>query len=521
MALIDRIKVDLYGQYNNNTEHAYSYPDKITNQYSFTGSTQWAAAITDPRALFQSVCKAGPCYMVYRHKNGYYYSYIERNASDSRGGLEMITIFVPNGVLATGNTVLSTLKDLREILIRNRKYDDTLVQNCISRITTSNSKELFPPRTQQNATGQPVAAFRTYRDDSELAELFLYLKQNEYANVDKLLFVKAADVKEGASLQGIMQPIKRVFTVVTSSNVRADKAEISVGDKFHITYTKDDREPMGMDITFEPTVSKFYRIVGNEVILFGPDQLRITFNKRLLFDVRSSDLQNRKIERVEAIFDGRVCNRLENGTLYALVPEDSIYEGSSAVLQVSAYQHEPRQIQLDLSKIRNNQSVPVILTPKSVTVPISFCIKDTDEDRADDAYLPSFDLPLSETDPLLRKLQYEHRFYGYPAYHLGNGQYRVDIPRGHKSKHGHKSGGKLPTWLKVVLITLGSLILAVALLTGGFLLRHYEVIDLPGFSTSSQTRQEQVYNPATSPEETNTQIDTTQRAQVVSDKISE
>ena len=240
MAFTDRIKVDLYGQYNNNTEHAYSYPDKITNQYSFTEATQWAAAITDPRALFQSVCKTGPCYMIYRHKNGYYYSYVERNASDSRSGLEMITIFVPNGVRAIGYTVLGVLKDLRALLIGSRRYDDMLVKNCISRISESNSKELFPVKSQQNPTGQSIAAFRTYKDESELSELFTFLKQAEYANIDKLLLVKSTDVKEGTSLQHISQPIKRIFTVVPSTNVRADKSEVAIGDSFHITYTKED-----------------------------------------------------------------------------------------------------------------------------------------------------------------------------------------------------------------------------------------------------------------------------------------
>lgn len=521
MAFTDRIKVDLYGQYNNNTEHAYSYPDKITNQYSFTEATQWAAAITDPRALFQSVCKTGPCYMIYRHKNGYYYSYVERNASDSRSGLEMITIFVPNGVRAFGYTVLEVLKDLRALLIGSRRYDDMLVKNCISRISESNSKELFPVKSQQNPTGQSIAAFRTYKDESELSELFTFLKQAEYTNIDKLLLVKNTDVKEGTSLQHISQPIKRIFTIVPSTNVRADKSEVAIGDSFHITYTKEDCDPMGLDVRLEPTSSKYFRIEGNEVILFGPDQLKITFNKRLLIDVESLDMQHRKMEKVEAVFDGRVCNKQENGRLFALVPEDSIYEGSSAVLQVSAYQHEPKQTSVNLSNVRNNSVVRVVLTPKCVTVPISLCFKDPDEERSEDAYLPPFDLPINETDPLLRKLEYDHRFYGYPAHHLGNGQYRVEIPRGKKSKHGHRSGGGFPTWLKIVLISLGSIILAAALFLGGYILRHYEIIELPGFPIKSQQRQEQVNNPTSSQPNSNAQVDTTLRIQAAADNTVE
>ena len=521
MALIDRIKVDLYGQYNNNTEHAYSYPDKITNQYSFTESTQWAAAITDPRAMFQSVCKTGPCYMIYRHKNGYYFSYIERNASDSRSGLEMITIFVPIGVVATGYTVLAALKDLRTLLIGSRRYDDMLVKNCISRISESNSKELFPAKTLQNPAGQSVAAFRTFKDESELSEFFTFLKQAEYANIDKLLLLRNNDVKEGTFLQHISQPIKRLFTIVPSPNVRSDKSEVAVGDTFHITYTKADCDPMGLDVRLELTLSKYFRIEGNEVILLGPDQLRITFNKRLLIDVVSSDMMHRKIDKVEAVFDGRVCNKLENGRLYALVPEDSIYEGSSAVLQVSAYLHEPNQTSVNLSDVRNNSVVRVILKPKCVTVPISFCFKDPDEERGDDAYLPSFNLPINETDPLLRKLEYDHSFYGYPTYQIGNGQYRVVIPRGKESKHGHKYGDRLPSWLKVVVISLGSFILAAALFLGGYILRHYEIIVLPFSPIKPQLRQEQVYNPTSSQPNSDAQVDTTICVESATDNTEE
>lgn len=521
MAFIDRIKVDLYGQYNNNTEHAYTYPDKITNQYSFTEATQWAAAITDPRALFQSVCKTGPCYMIYRHKNGYYYSYVERNMGDSRGGLEMITIFIPNGILATGYSVLAALKDLRALLIGSRRYDSTMVENCISRITESKSKELFPPKTQQNPIGQPSAAFRTYKEESELAELFTFLKQSEYATVDKLLFVNETDTKEGTSIQRITQPIKRVFTIVTSPNVRADKTEISVGESFHVTYTKDDCEPIDINLVLDTTPSNKFKIEGNEIILFNADTLRYSFKKRIYFDVKSADISQQKIDNAEVVFDGRPCSKASNGRFYALIEEGEIFDGSKATVTVSAPHYETKPFPIDLSNIKHNSTYPLVIKPKEVSVPICFCFKDPDEERGNDAYLPSFDLPINETDPLLRKLEYDHRFYGYPAHQIGNGQYRVEIPRGKKIKHGHKSRGGFPTWLKIILITLGSIILAAALFLGGYILRHYEIIELPGFPIKSQQRQEQIYNPSSSQSDTNAQVDTTLRAPAATDNTGE
>lgn len=521
MAFIDRIKVDLYGQYNNNTEHAYSYPDKITNQYSFTEATQWAAAITDPRALFQSVCKTGPCYMIYRHKNGYYYSYVERNMGDSRGGLEMITIFIPNGILATGYSVLAALKDLRALLIGSRRYDSTMVKNCVSRITESKSKELFPPKTQQNPIGQPSAAYRTYKEESELAELFTFLKQSEYATVDKLLFVNETDIKEGTSIQRITQPIKRVFTIVTSPNVRADKTEISVGESFHVTYTKDDCEPIDINLVLDTTPSNKFKIEGNEIILFNADTLRYSFKKRIYFDVKSADISQQKIDNAEVVFDGRPCSKASNGRFYALIEEGEIFDGSKATVTVSAPHYETKPFSFDLSNIKHNSTYPLVIKPKEVSVPICFCFKDPIEERGDDAILPVFDLPMNETDPLLRKLEKEHRFYGYPADHLVNGQYRIAIPHASKNKHGHNSQKRFPTWLKVVLISLGSIILTLVLFLGGYLLRHFEILEFPGLPIKSQPRQEQEYHQPASQTDSSAQADTTLHVQTVSENTVE
>ena len=93
------IKVDLYGQFDDDTRHEFTYPSKLVNQYSFTEATVWAKSISDPRALHGKICKAGAdCYVIWGNEYGNYFSYITRNSRDSRGGnLSECPIFLPHG----------------------------------------------------------------------------------------------------------------------------------------------------------------------------------------------------------------------------------------------------------------------------------------------------------------------------------------------------------------------------------------------------------------------------------------
>lgn len=475
MTFSEYIKVDLYGQYNNNTEHVYSYPEKITNQYSFTEGTRWAAPITDPRALFQSVCKSGPCYIIHRHKNGYYYSYVERNASDSRGGLEMITIFVPAGHHASGGSVLDALNELRGTLILSRRYDDELVRNCAARVTECHSKEFFPAKTKQDSGGQPMAAFRTFKDASELRTLFTFLKQNEYADIDKLLIVHEHDVKEGTNIQRITTPAKQVFNVIGCSGAKADREEATLGESFRITYSKDDFEPLYKDVRLDSMPNPAYGTDGNDVHLTDPETLRMTFRKKLFIDIKSNDGTTPKTINPEVIFNGTPAERSEDGRVFVMVPENAVHEGGRAVLDVNATHFEPYHIQVALDGLRNNSVLNVDLTPKTNVIPIEFCFGDTESGETHT--LPVLKVPVKETDPLYDSMLVGQIFHGYEAIRLPGGGFRVNIPDKDDKDNEKK---RLPKLLRILLVVLGVVIVSLALVCGGYFLGHLDVIPVFG-----------------------------------------
>ena len=495
MAIADKVKVDLYGQYNNNTEHAYSYPDKITNQYSFTGNTAWAAAITDPRALFQSVCKSGPCYQVYRHRNGYYFSLIVRNQADSRSGLEMVTVFIPSGVYASGTSILATLLELKSLLIVKHDYNDQLVASCISNIRESHSKGWFTNKIQENPSGQSVSAYRTYRNESELVEIFTFLKQQEYSGIDKLLIVSESDVKEGTTVQHIGSPLRRLFNIVPTKNVSSDLSEVSVGERFKITFTKEDFESRQVEVVLDPYQPQYYRISGNDVFLFSPSELRISFNKRLYIRVEAEDGPSPDPHRVEAVFDGKMADKDASGRPFVHIPEDLIYPGSKAALQVSAPGFESYQCPVNLESLKNNQSVSVRLKPKKRLLNIRFRFGDPSKGETS---FPSVELPFNETDPMLETVMVERNFFGYNTYLKGNGEYCVNIPWGHyyRNERVERRRKGMPRWLKIVLYSLLALFIAAALLLGGYAIRNYTSVKIPGLYTT-QTVEAFVEQPST------------------------
>ncbi len=473
MAFSEYIKVDLYGQYNNNTEHVYSYPEKITNQYSFTEGTRWAAPITDPRALFQSVCKSGPCYIIHRHKNGYYYSYVERNAADSRGGLEMITIFVPAGHHASGGSVLDALNELHGTLILSHRYEDELVRNCIARVTECRSKEFFPAKTKQDSGGQPIAAFRTFKDDTELRNIFTFLKQNEYADIDKLIIVHEHDVKEGTNIQRITTPVRQVFNIVGCVGARADREEVVLGESFRVTYTKDDFEPLVHDVRLSAMSVPEYRISGNDVFLTAPEAFGILFHKKLFINVVSKDEKTQGFIKAEVMFNGTLAERSEeDGRVFVMVPENAVREGGSAALDVNATHFEPYHIQVALGDLKNSSVVKVELIPKTKVIPIEFRFGDTESGESHT--LPILEVPVKETDPLYDSIFVGQIFHGYDVIRLPEKGFRVNIP----DKDNEKKG--LPKWLRILLVVLGVAIVSLALVCVGYVLGHLDVIPVFG-----------------------------------------
>ena len=145
--MIDSIKVDLYGQFDDDTLHECTYPVKLASQYNFTEETVWAKSIVDPRGLHGKVCKPGTeCYVMWANQYGNYFSYITRNPRDSRGGMAMVTFFVGRNKVCDGRDILSSLRKLSDRLIVNGDYSYSGIEEDITNLRMSRSTHVIPQR---------------------------------------------------------------------------------------------------------------------------------------------------------------------------------------------------------------------------------------------------------------------------------------------------------------------------------------------------------------------------------------
>lgn len=470
----DYVKVDLFGQNNNDTSHIYTFPDRVTNQYSFSEKTQWVAPIMDPRGIYQSVCTTGSsCYVLMRNNNGMYYSLIERNPEDSRGGLLMLTIFIARGHSGDGSTILDTLKRLRSILIANKEYYDSAVESCVENIVDRPGYKVFPEKiiSQNNTAGaaQASVAYRTFNTNDELAELFSFTFQKEYENFDKLVFVNSDDLRDGITLPRITEPIVKHYNIANAADAMASSSFVADNELFTIYFTKEDCCRQKVDLRIKDHHIKYYSIVGNEVKLKSAAEAGVSFNKKFEFRARtkgSFDL-NLDMKDVSITVNGQIISPDAQGRKYLDMKESEIESCPSVLVHATYRHHEDLSEQYDVSTFRNGKIIELTFSPKMRTENISFCF---------DSFLtePAV-IKFSETDKNLDRL-YSGKFCGYRVMQKRNGMFEVRIPDNHNPHLYDELDGirpkkkGLPTWAKVLVITISSILVVCGSLVGGIVL---------------------------------------------------
>lgn len=511
MKASDYIKVDLFGQNNNDTSHIYTFPDKVTNQYSYSEKTQWVAPIMDPRGIYQSVCTTGAsCYVLMRHKNGMYYSLIERNQEDSRGGLLMLTVFIAKGHSGDGAAILDTIKRLRNILIVKKEYFDSSVESCIENIVDRPGYKVFPERiiSQNNNAGaaQTSVAYRTFNTNDELAELFSFTFQKEYENFDKLVFVNSDDLRDGITLPRITEPIVKHYNIANAVDAMASSSFVADNELFTIYFTKEDCCRQKVDLRIKDHHIKYYSIVGNEVKLKSAAEAGVSFNKKFEFRARtkgSFDL-NLDMKDVSITVNGQIISPDAQGRKYLDMKESEIESCPSVLVHATYRHHEDLSEQYDVSTFRNGKIIELTFSPKMKTENISFCF--------DSILTEPTVIKFPETDKNLDGL-YSGKFCGYRVMPKRNGIFEVRIPDNRNPHLYDELDGRLPkkkgmpTWAKVLIITLSSILIVCGSLVGGVVLDQLygedisTVIQVKKNPIKTTTAPSQESNPSTQSEE--------------------
>lgn len=285
MANYNYLKIDIYGQFNNDTVHKFTYPEPYNPLQR--AAMAWLNPIKDHRNDMRSFFpSADYCYKIHRDNNGVYYSLIMRNAEDVRGGYIMITVMCPNThiKMINGKSVFELLNLLKIRVVEAKNFNAPTVENCLAASGMTQQQQVAPPFAALPATATAQIAYRVYSSPQELFDLFQFPKQDDYNKFADVFFVKqiwAQAVPQ--TITRLTAPIRRIYNIVKPASVQAQNEAVT-NTQMIITYTKQGYAPLKIPVTINGVNSQYVRYEGNTITILEPANL--PFKKDLNLVVR-------------------------------------------------------------------------------------------------------------------------------------------------------------------------------------------------------------------------------------------
>ena len=457
--MVDSIKVDLYGQFDDDTRHECTYPVKLANQYSFTEETVWAKSIVDPRGLHGKVCKPGTeCYVMWANQYGNYFSYITRNPRDSRGGMAMITFFVNRNKVCDGRDILSSLRKLSNRLIVSGDYSYSGIEEDITDLRISRSTHVLPLRVlaKDAVSTEPRIGFKEYTDAKDLEEIFTFIEQKEYSSYDKIIVVKREDVKDNIMVPKISSELIRYYTVENATNAFCDPSYVYDTQSFKVTYKKENCDNQVVECHPPFVNNKIYTVDGNVITLKTAEEVNVQFTKTFYFSIRkTNDGRVYDEHKIDITVNGRIPDK-RNRKLIRFT-EAEIAANPVVLVSARGEHFNPYDVNIDLNQFVNNYStIQIDMEPKMARVRVQFNFPD---ELSSGPVFMQFD----ESTEAYHDLTMKRRLCGYTAYPDHNGVYHVNIPFNPKPIKDEYNKS-LPKWAKILIIS-GVVIAFAALVT--------------------------------------------------------
>ena len=455
--MVDSIKVDLYGQFDDDTRHECTYPVKLANQYSFTEETVWAKSIVDPRGLHGKVCKPGTeCYVMWANQYGNYFSYITRNPRDSRGGMAMVTFFVNRNKVCDGRDILSSLRKLSNRLIVSGDYSYSGIEEDITDLRISRSTHVLPQRVlaKDAVSTEPRIGFKEYTDEKNLEEIFTFIEQKEYSSYDKIIVVKREDVKDNIIVPKISSELIRYYTVENATNAFSDPSYVYDTQSFKVTYKKENCDSQVVECHPPFVNNKIYTVDGNVITLKTAEEVNVQFTKTFYFSIRkTNDGRVYDEHKIDITVNGRIPDK-RNRKLIRFT-EAEIAANPVVLVSARGEHFNPYDVNIDLNQFVNNYStIQIDMEPKMARVRVQFNFPD---ELSSGPVFMQFD----ESTEAYHDLTMKRRLCGYTAYPDHNGVYHVNIPFNPKPIKDEYNKS-LPKWAKILIIS-GVVLAVVAL----------------------------------------------------------
>ena len=277
------IKIALYGQIDNDTKFGFTYPDEFNPAMNLPKDA-WLKTISDPRDAREF--QTAHLYAIWKGPLGNYYAVIVPNRYDTRNGYIMLTLFVGKQVPRNGKVIIDALAHLEQMLINEGITDRQAVAAYLETIKGEFDMDLTIP---SDVVKSRIKAFRTYADERELAELFMYPNQAEYESFNRVLIVpRSSVVQVPMNFQELKNVIRHNYIVECPQGVRTNRQTVTDGDILDIVYSKATYADTVVHERVSAIGSQHFSINGSRLIVRSAVEAGVQFVRKAKLDIRSA-----------------------------------------------------------------------------------------------------------------------------------------------------------------------------------------------------------------------------------------
>ena len=296
MANYNYLKIDFYGQFDNDTIHKLTYPEPYNR--ANVSATAWLNPIKDYRNNMRTMFPAvTTCYKIHLDSNGVYYSMIFKNADDTRGGYVMITTMISNNYtrLIDGEAILSLLNLLKRKVVDAKSFTPSTVESCLVASGIPQQQAAMPVITPISGAA-PSIAYRTFATNDELMDLFQFPRQADYNRFADVFIVPQQEVSQAVptSATKLTAPIKRTYNVLKPASVQV-KGLPETGNQLNVTYTKPGFQPIAIVVPVNGVNNPYASYKKGTITILEPENLPFKQMVSLRVKVNNRSYSDQKV----------------------------------------------------------------------------------------------------------------------------------------------------------------------------------------------------------------------------------
>lgn len=349
------MKIALYGQFESDTKFGFTFPDEF-NPALNRPEDAWLRNVGDPRDA-REFERAQRIYALWKSVEGNYYATIVPNVHDTRAGYIMLMLFVGRRVPTSGHDLITAMNVLEQKLIGEELRDRQAVAQLLQSLHCEFTKDNTLPTN--NVVKSRLKAFRTYSNEAELADIFLYPNQMEYEQFNRVLLVpREAMTQMPINFQELNFPIRHTYNVECPQGVTANRFTTYDGDILEITYSRPTYADTTVQEPVQPAGSKHYIVSGPRLIVRSAEETGVQFVRRVRLDIRSAKTR----QPLPVIF---INGTRVNGT------EVNISDGDEVNLTITAPGYRDETVKRPISAIiQAGYLISALLKPEEQDVSI-------------------------------------------------------------------------------------------------------------------------------------------------------